>query len=302
MSKNLVSVIIPTYKREAEMLRRAVESVLAQTYPDVQIVIIDDSPDDFAGRAAVKEYVEGIASDAVIFHQNEVNLGGSFARNKGIELATGDFITFLDDDDEYLPEKIERQLEFMIAGDYDMTLTKMVLYNTEGTSVVDVRDHSDVPSWDNDTLLRWHIMHHLTGTPTFMYKADKLREIGGFDAAIMGQEFFLMLKTIERGLKIGYFDECGVKVYRQADSISFGKNKLRGEEIIYEHKKKYFDRLSPKEIRYVKFRHRAIKAIVYRRQGSYLKMAGAALSAVATSPGAFFSEIASQFKKVQDNS
>lgn len=290
MKQPLVSVIIPTYKREVSFLSRAVTSVLNQTYPEIEIIVIDDSPGDYEYRNNVKNFMMSIASKRVHYKQNETNIGGSLARNRGIELATGDFITFLDDDDEYLPEKIERQLKFMLDGSYDMTLTKMVVYNEKGT-VVDVRDHSAVACWDNESLLHYHLTKQITGTPTFMYKAARLREIGGFDDAVMGQEFFLMLKTIEHGLKIGYFPECGIKVYRHDGSISFGKNKITGQKSLYRFKRQYFNKLNRKEIRFIQFRHWAIMAVAYKRNHMYFKMLGACIIAVCVSPGDFISQI-----------
>lgn len=77
------------------------------------------------------------------------------------------------------------------------------------------------------TLLKYHLMRHLTGTPTFMYKAEKLKKIGGFEDSKMGQEFYLMLKSIEWDLNIRYLSVCDVIAYRHNDGgISQGRIKL----------------------------------------------------------------------------
>jgi hypothetical protein len=66
-----------------------------------------------------------------------------------------------------------------------------------------------------------------------MYKAEKLKEIGGFEDAKMGQEFYLMLKSIENDLSIGYLDDCNVIAYRHTSGgISQGKNKINGEKTL----------------------------------------------------------------------
>lgn len=75
----LVSVVIPTYKREVEILSTAVNSVLNQTYKNIEIVIIDDSPDTYEKRPEVKAYVESLGLDNIVYIQNEKNLGGSLA-------------------------------------------------------------------------------------------------------------------------------------------------------------------------------------------------------------------------------
>ena len=286
-----VSVVIPTYRRPVEYLSRAVHSVVNQTHGNREIIVVDDSPESYERRDEIKAFMQSIASDRIIYLQNERNLGGSLSRNRGIERASGEFISFLDDDDEYLPTKIERQLAFMVEHDFDLTFTDMVMYGDDG-NVVDCRDYRDIPSFDNGVLRKYHLMKHLTGTPTFMFKADALRGIGGFEDVRMGQEFYLMLKAIERGLKIGYLPECGLKVYRHASGgISHGRNKIDGENNLYRFKKKYFPDLNRRERMFVRFRHYAVMVVAYCRNGSRFRAAGAAALAFAASPYDFFKEV-----------
>lgn len=299
MERNiLVSVIIPTYKRPVEYVSRSVSSVRNQTYENLEILVVDDSPADYPGRAEVAAYMATLEDPRVRYSQNEKNLGGSLCRNRGIELATGDYITFLDDDDEYLPEKVEKQLAYMLESGCDLSLTKIGIY-ASGGRMVDYREYEDIPAFDNETLLKYHLMKHLTGTPTFMFKAEKLRQIGGFEDAAMGQEFYLMFKAIEQGLSVGYFPQCHVKAYRhEGEAISTGRNKIKGEKNLYDFKKRYFDRLSPAERRYVRFRHYAVMAVAYKRNRMYVKMLGAGFAAVFSAPLVFVKEIFKFAKKI----
>lgn len=285
----LVSVVIPTYKREVDCLKNAIDSLLDQTYKNLEIIVVDDSPADFEKRPEIKAYVESITQCRVVYLQNEKNLGGSLTRNRGIDVATGEYITFLDDDDRYTPEKVETQLRFMLDNDCDMTFSNVVM--CKNGKPVEVRAFKDIPAFDNESLLRYHLMHHLTGTPTYMFKAQKLREIGGFDNALCGQEFILMLKAIEGGLKIRYINVNHVlATISAAGGISFSKNKIQGEKNLYEIKTKFFPRLSKKEIRYVKFRYHAIMAIAYKRNSMYGKMLAEGITAVVTAPTVFVTE------------
>lgn len=294
----LVTVIIPTYKRTVEYLSRAVESVMKQTYKNIEIIVIDDSPDSYGERLRIKSYMSSIESDRVHYYQNETNMGGSLARNRGISHAKGAFVSFLDDDDEYMETKIEKQVKFMLYGKFDLSFSDMIMYNTSG-KVVDYREYKDIPAFDNETLLHYHLMKHMTGTPTFMFLTEKLREIGGFEDAKMGQEFYLMLKAIEKGLKIGYLPQCDVKVYKHADGgITQGKNKIDGENRLYEFKKQYFQRLTKKEIRFINFRHWAVMVIAYKRNRMYFQMLFAGLKAFFSSPLDFFEQVFGFAKKV----
>jgi glycosyltransferase involved in cell wall biosynthesis len=97
-----VSVVIPTYNRAARV-RRAIDSVLAQTVPDVEVIVVDDGSSD-----ETPQVLAAFGSRIRVLRQ--ANRGVSAARNAGIALARGRWVALLDSDDEWLPEKLERQL------------------------------------------------------------------------------------------------------------------------------------------------------------------------------------------------
>lgn len=264
-----VSVIIPTYKR-SEFLTRAIDSVLNQTYKNVEVVVVDDNGLDSEYRKRTEEKMEIYKNNSrVVYIKNSVNLGGALSRNEGIKKATGDYITFLDDDDVYLPNKIKNQLSFMVEHNLDMSFTNVRIHNTND-KLIDFREHSYVKSWSNEELLKQHLMHHLTPTATYMYRRSALERIGGFDQSKVGQEFRLMLKSIERGLKIGYLPTVEVIQYvHEGERISVGPNKMKNEKEIYELKKKYFDKLSFREKQYIRFRYHAVMTVVGKRSKAY---------------------------------
>ena len=99
-----VSVVIPTYNR-ADYILEAIESVMSQTYRDFEIVVVDDGSTDDTAAIIRAEF-----SDKVIYHY-QPNRGVSHARNTGINIAKGNWIAFLDSDDEWLPEKLQVQLK-----------------------------------------------------------------------------------------------------------------------------------------------------------------------------------------------
>jgi glycosyltransferase involved in cell wall biosynthesis len=114
-----VSVVIPTYNRP-EMLQRAVESVVAQTYEAIELVVVDDHSPTPAAEALDRVATGSLASVSSLRH--EENRGGSAARSTGIEAANGEWIAFLDDDDEWEPTKIEKQVERAAEADDDSVL------------------------------------------------------------------------------------------------------------------------------------------------------------------------------------
>lgn len=108
----IVTAVITTYKREPEIVKRAIDSVLAQTYKHINIVVVDDSPADYELRDSVEKLVlDHFAEANITYVQHERNLGACAARNTGLSLVNSEFVAFLDDDDEWLPEKIEKQVK-----------------------------------------------------------------------------------------------------------------------------------------------------------------------------------------------
>ena len=110
-TKELVSCVIPSYKR-CDTVTRAIDSVLAQTYQNIEVCIVDDNIPGDAYSQKLQEALQKYAGDPrVRYISQEKHINGAAARNAGIKAANGTFIAFLDDDDEWLPEKIERQMD-----------------------------------------------------------------------------------------------------------------------------------------------------------------------------------------------
>ena len=100
----LVSVIIPTHNRK-NLLKKAINSVLNQTYQNFEIIIVDDCSTD-----GTKDYVLSLKDGRIKYFRNEKNLYAAASRNVGIRNSNGEFIAFLDDDDEWFPQKLEKQI------------------------------------------------------------------------------------------------------------------------------------------------------------------------------------------------
>lgn len=122
-----VSVILPTYNR-AHLIGRAIQSVLAQTYQDFELIIIDDGSTD-----NTEEIVKSINDERIIYILHKENKGPSAARNTGIKASKGEYIAFQDSDDEWLPEKLEKQIEaFEIDPESGIIYTDMLRIDKEG--------------------------------------------------------------------------------------------------------------------------------------------------------------------------
>lgn len=282
-----VSVIIATYRRD-NSLKRAIESVLNQTYKDIEIIVVDDNANtewNTKVEDIVKQY------PVVKYIQNKENKGSAATRNTGIQKSTGDFITFLDDDDEYLPEKIEQQLNGLLEANGDFSVTDLFLYN-EGGKLIDKRIRSYITDYSPEQLLKSHLIHHITGTDTLMFKKSYLEKIGGFPPIDVGDEFYLMKEAICGGGKFVYTKGCFVKAYvhTETDGLSSNMSKINGENALYEYKKTMFGSLDKKSVKYIKMRHYAVLAFTYLRMKKNIQFIKYSLLSFLSSP-IFFIEL-----------
>ncbi|MBR4237557.1 glycosyltransferase family 2 protein [bacterium] len=261
----MVSVVIATYKRE-QSLANALESLTNQTYKDFEVVIVDDNA-DVEWNKKVEIIVNKFRTSLQInYIQNANNQGSAKTRNIGINSAKGEYITFLDDDDLYLPSKIEVQVKQMIDCGADYSLMNLSLYN-ENETLSEIRKRDYLLTPEANDLLLCHLKHHMTGTDTMMFKKDYLVSFGGFVAIDVGDEFYLMMKAIEHNGKFVYCNACEVKAYVHTGEggLSSGQQKIDGENRLYNFKKQYFGKLTLKNRRYVRMRHFAVLSFAYKR-------------------------------------
>lgn len=263
----MVSVIVATYQRDVT-LYKALSSLLEQTYSNVEIIVVNDNAIS-SWNAKVDKIIGKINKESehpIIYIKNGENKGSAETRNIGINAASGEYVTFLDDDDMYLPKKVQHQVSHMIEEKSDYSITDLELYDENG-KFIEKRRRNYISKTGKEDLLVYHMMHHMTGTDTMMFKKDYLLHIGGFPPIDLGDEFYLMQNAIEAGGEFSYFSGCDVKAYvhTETDGLSSGLKKIQGENKLYEYKQKYFNKLSLDEQRYISMRHYAVLAFAFFR-------------------------------------
>lgn len=266
----LVSIIIATYHRD-ETLKNAILSLINQSYRNIEIVVVDDNADDLWNNKVQSIIVELNKKDNIVYVQNNTNKGSAATRNIGIDRAKGVYITFLDDDDEYLPDKVKNQVIQMDKQHAQYSITDLSLYRENG-KLDEVRRRNYIKKVDKNSLLKYHLLYHMTGTDTMMFRADYLKSIGGFDAIDVGDEFYLMMKAIKAGGNFLYLPLNDVKAYVHAgmsEGLSSGKTKIDGENVLFRYKQKFFHDIDKASIKHIKMRHCAVLAFAYLRMEEY---------------------------------
>lgn len=268
MNTPLVSVIIPTYCR-SESLGRALESLTQQTFGSFEVVIVDDNTDD-EWSAAVRETVAAYSGRLnTVYLRNTAVHGSAGSRNLGIENAKGEYVTFLDDDDLYMPGKIENQLNDMIQKQADYSITDLELFNEQG-HMIDRRKRDYIKKYDAESLYRYHLMYHMTGTDTLMFKKDYLIAAGCFPPKDSGDEFYLMCLAIRKNGKLAYYPACDVHAFvHNTSGLSAGEGKIKGENELYLYKKNHFPELDFQTKSIIRMRHFAVLAYAYKRSRRY---------------------------------
>ena len=115
--EGLVSIITPTYNC-GKFIGQTIESVLNQSYQNWEMIIVDDCSTDNT-KEIVEKYVK--QDKRIKYYVLEVNSGAAVARTKAMQLASGEYIAFLDSDDLWMPDKLEKQILFMKVNDFNFT-------------------------------------------------------------------------------------------------------------------------------------------------------------------------------------
>lgn len=215
MVKNLVSVVIPSYNREAT-IKRAVDSVLCQTYSDIEVIVVDDGSTDNTGRI-VSEYQD---KRVRIISQKERG-GANKARNTGIAHARGEYIAFQDSDDEWLPDKLKSQIDLMEREKLQACYCAHNLIEKGRETIIIPPDYQDADKYQahlKDILRCYNVI----GTPTLVIRHELLGRLGAsyFDENMFRLQDYDFVIRIIKATTIGYVNRALVSLYRVEGSIT----------------------------------------------------------------------------------
>jgi len=222
----MISVIIPCFNCEA-FLKRSIDSVLRQSVRDFEIILINNNSVDRT-QEIIDSYCE--AFPQLISGYEERRRGATFARNLGLQMAKGEWIQFLDADDEIEPAKFERQLMLLSENQSDLLLGSFTRHKKSGTKFELVDKHNNI--W------RSFAASELGITSANLYRASCVRDVEGWDESLSScQEYDLLFKLIVQNIKICFDKESSANIYEVENSISRTTNKARIIEILDEYVK-----------------------------------------------------------------
>ena len=218
MERPLVTVVIPVYNRESTIFR-AVNSVLRQTYTNIEIIIVDDCSTD-----STLNVIKDCNDDRIRLICLSHNYGANYARNRGIEQAEGEFIAFQDSDDEWMEDKLDRQIRYMIEEDFQASFCPYILCDGENRQVMPC-DYKNSIFYKSEMIERLKA-GNIVGTPTLVVKRNVFSQIGMFDERMDRlQDYEFVIRFVKK-FRLGYIDKPLVKAYKMEKSISADKKAL----------------------------------------------------------------------------
>lgn len=208
----LVTVIIPTYNRSAT-IQRSIDSVLGQSYKELELIIVDDCSSD-----NTVEIVNSYQDKRIKLICLPENRGANVARNKGICAAKGEYIAFQDSDDEWLKDKLEIQLAYINRTRKKVCYCQHTLITeTEKISIPEYTDQKENYEEKITDVLR---KRNVISTQTLIIHKEVVEKIGMFDETLKRLQDYEFVIRICQKYRVAYIDRPLVNVYRMEESIS----------------------------------------------------------------------------------
>lgn len=262
--KDLVSVVIPTYRR-SDMLTRAIDSVLGQTYAKVECIVVNDNIVGDEHSLVLYENLKVYENDPRFrFLEQEKHINGAAARNVGIRAAKGEYIAFLDDDDYWEKEKLQLQVDWLKAHDETWGAVGCLsrrLLNGE-------LQLADVPYRTGNILMDILCRRTGLGTGAVLMRRTVLDEAGYFDESLMRHQDLQLFACLASKCKIGL-----VKKYLYNIEIRDAQNRPDPERLkaikgaYFASIRDVMDSLTPRQRKRVYIMHNFEGAYAFYRNG-----------------------------------
>lgn len=202
----LVTAIITTHHREAEIIERALKSVLQQTYKNIEVIIVNDAP-NFSGNSNIEKMLKKYSSYPIRYVMNTRMAGACASRNMGIDLANGQFVALLDDDDEWLPSKISDMISIMTD---DIGLVYSSYDNIKNGKVY---PRSKTTTYDGNVHEKLLYGNFIGGCSIPLIRKNIICEAGGFDEKMPSAQDIDAWLRISKLCKVKYLDKDLVHYY-----------------------------------------------------------------------------------------
>lgn len=232
MNETLISVIMPTYNR-GYIIEKAIKSVIKQTYSIWELIIVDDASND-----DTEEIVKNIKDSRIHYIKNQKNMGANYSRNLGCRIAKGEYFAFLDSDNYWVPQKLEKQINILNNAD-EVAFVFCRVELKQGITHKIPEDNFDVGKLE-EILCR----HNVIDTNTVLIRRSVFEKVGGFDNVMpryQDWEIFFRIVVVHH-YSVKYIQDVLDYNVVQPNSITCDENKYIEATLLFF--EKYIDYLS----------------------------------------------------------
>lgn len=259
----MISVIMTVYNEKLKWLKEAVNSILNQTYKDLEVIIVVDNPNLCDEDKLFLEEVQK-SDKRVVLSYNEKNLGLPASLNRAINFVHGEYIARMDADDISLLDRLEKEIKYLQENDFDMVFTSKTDINEENEKILDEKiEEGNL----NDLLHIQDIVIH----SSVLIKTSVMKDLNGYRLMRNSEDYDLWLRLLDKGYKIGFLKERLILYRVRNNSItgarameqffageyikSLSKERIKKGHDSYskEHEEKYFKKCRLTDKRKAKF-------------------------------------------------
>lgn len=191
-----ISVLMATYKERKEHLSIAIESILNQTFKDFEFIIILDNPENLEHIDLIKEYQR--KDDRIKFYINEKNMGLPKTLNKGIQLASGQYLCRMDADDMSESNRLENQLDYLCSNGYDLIGGLSTMIDEDGNMIYKIKS---VPT-DFNKIKKALKYNQVISHPTWFGKIEVFKSLNGYRLIPLCEDYDFTLRAVLKGYKV----------------------------------------------------------------------------------------------------
>ena len=263
-----VSIIITTYGREYDIIKRSINSVINQTYKNIELIIVNDNGNNIQFNKDIENNIKKLKKIIEIkYIKNKENTGAQHSRNEGISNASGELIAFLDDDDEWLPLKIEKQVEQFCSEDIGLVYTDG--YTITEETLTKNNYHSNYEFKEKTSFIEMLCSDVIGTTTTGMVSKKAFETVGNFDIDQPArQDYEMWLRILTKFKCVGINEKLFNHYIHKGEQISKNVDKsIVGYLNIY-HKYYYYYKKHPK----AKYDFYKKMILCYKRKKDYMNV------------------------------